>query len=65
VTLSWKLSGDPSDFSSIQNDVTNQFLDVTERTSILVRPDATTTYFLLVGNDAGSDDTEVTVNVTP
>jgi hypothetical protein len=65
VTLSWTLSGDPSDFSSIQNDVTNQFLVVTERTSIVVRPDETTTYFLLVGNDAGSDDREVTVNVTP
>jgi hypothetical protein len=65
VTLSWTLSGDPSDFSSIQNDVTEQFLNVTERTSILVRPNATTTYFLHVDNDAGSDNTEVTVNVTP
>ncbi len=63
VNLVWSLSGGPSDFSLIMNDVTEQNLTVTGRTSVSVSPDSTTTYRLSVTNDAGDDVEYTTVTV--
>lgn len=63
VDLVWNLSGGPSDFSLIINDVTEQSLTVTGRTSVPVSPDSTTTYRLSVTNDGGDDIKYTTVIV--